>query len=188
MRRTIVLIRGYSQSGKDFIGRALCLNYGYQRFAFADSLKRIVASLYHCSMETLHSQVGKQQICPTDTQQRTYRHILIDEALRLRAIDDTIFVRDCCQEIKKQHATHIVITDWRYPVEYSLLRELFPDATIIPLHIVREGASTSPVEDISEYHLDYRVGDYRILNTMDASVYSAIHRFVQSLPNAIKNQ
>jgi len=184
MRRTIVLIRGYSQSGKDFIGRALCQRYGYQRFAFADSLKRIVASLYSCPMETLHSQYGKQQICPTDSQQRSYRQILIDEALRLRAEDDTMFVRECCQEITKLGATHVVITDWRYPVEYTLLRELFADATIVPLQVVREGVFMSPVKDSSEHHLDERVGDARIINTMDASVYQAIHRFVQ---DATKN-
>ena len=175
------MIRGYSQSGKDFVGQALCQHYGYQRFAFADSLKRIVASLYQCPTETLHSQQGKQQICPTDSQHRTYRQILIDEALRLRALDDTMFVRDCCQEIKKQDTTHIVITDWRYPVEYILLGELFPDAMIVPLHIVRAGLLASPVMDISEHQLDDRVGDDTIVNTMDGHVYQDIHRFIQSM-------
>lgn len=187
MRRIIVLIRGYSQSGKDFIGRTLCQRYGYQRFAFADSLKRIVASLYHCPMETLHSQHGKQLICPTDLLRRTYRQILIEEALRLRALDDTMFVRECCQEIKKQDAANIVITDWRYPVEYTLLGELFPDATIIPLHIVRNDTDISPVDDISEHHLDDRVGDYVIVNTMDDSVYQGIHRFMQTIHEPNKN-
>ena len=187
MRRTIVLIRGYSQSGKDYIGRVICQYHGYQRFAFADSLKRLVASLYHCPMETLHSQHGKQQICEHDTQKRSYRQILIDEALRLRSLDDTMFVRDCCQEIKKQGASHVVITDWRYPVEYTLLCELFPDAVIVPLHIVRADRYDSPVDDISEHHLDHRVGDATIVNTMDAHVYQDIHRFIQSIPNANKN-
>lgn len=186
MSRTIILIRGYSQSGKDFVGRAICQHYGYQRFAFADSLKRIVASLYSCPMETLHSQHGKQQICMSDAQQRSYRQILIDEALRLRAQDDTMFVRDCCQEIKKHDNMYCVITDWRYPIEYTLLKELFPTANVVPLHIIRDGALASPVNDISEHHLDDRVGDTTIINTMDDSVYQAIHRFVQSIHHTTK--
>ncbi len=181
MRRTIILIRGYSQSGKDFVGKALCHYYGYQRFAFADSLKRIVASLYSCPMEMLHSQHGKQQICENDPQRRTYRQILIDEALRLRAKDDTMFIRDCCQEIKKLDAPHVVITDWRYPIEYTLLCELFPEDIVIPLHVIRKNITASPVDDISEHQLDDRVGDTTIVNTMDALVYQVIHRFVQSI-------
>jgi hypothetical protein len=138
-------------------------------------------------METLHSQRGKQQICEHDAQKRSYRQILIDEALRLRSLDDTTFIRDCCQEIKKQGASHIVITDWRYPVEYTLLTELFPDATIVPLHIVRADTSASPVKDISEHHLDDRVGDATIINTMDVHVYQDIRRFIQSIHDANKN-
>lgn len=181
MHQTIVLIRGYSQSGKDFIGKALCRHYEFQRFAFADALKRIVASLYNCPIETLHSQHGKQQICETDPQTRTYRQILIEEALRLRAIDDTMFVKECCQAIMKQNAPRIVITDWRYPIEYTLMCTLFPDANVIPLHIAREGMNPSPVKDISEHHLDDRVEDYQIINTMDARVHQGIHRFVESI-------
>jgi len=135
-------------------------------------------------METLHSQQGKQQICGNDTQKRSYRQILIDEALRLRSLDDTMFVRDCCQEIKKQGASHVVITDWRYPIEYTLLCELFPDAYIVPLHVVRADRSVSPVDDISEHHLDDRVGDDIIVNTMDARVEQGIHRFIQSISDA----
>lgn len=186
MRRTIILIRGYSQSGKDFVGKALCQRYGYQRFAFADSLKRMVCSLYRCPMDILHSQDGKKQICPSDEQGRTYRQILIDEALRLRALDDTLFVRECCEEIKKLDATKVVITDWRYPVEFTLLGELFPDATIVPLHIIRKDTLVSPVNDISEHHLKERVGDPVLVNTMDDSVYQDIHRFMETIQEAHK--
>lgn len=177
----IVLIRGYSQSGKDFVGRTLCQRYEFQRFAFADSLKRIVASLYQCPIEILHSQQGKQLVCQTDPHQRTYRQILIDEALRLRAMDDTLFIKECCQDMKKQGASRMVITDWRYPIEYTMLCTLFPDATIVPLHVIRKDRTDSPVDDISEHFLANRLGDYQLINTMDASVEQDIHRFVKTV-------
>jgi hypothetical protein len=72
-------------------------------------------------------------------------------------------------------------------VEYTLLCELFPDANILPLHIVRKDAFVSPVNDISEHHLEDRVGDHVILNTMDDSVYQDIHRFIQTIQEANKN-
>jgi len=185
--RTIVLIRGYSQSGKDFIGKALCQHFRYQRFAFADSLKRMVAQLYQCPIDLLHSQSGKQQICEKDEQRRTYRQILIDEALRLRAIDDTMFARECCQDImKQQNATKVVITDWRYPIEYTMLVEQFPDDLIIPLQVVCGDKKESPVHDISEHHLDDRVGDYTLVNSMNVYVHQDIYRFIQHV-NALRS-
>jgi hypothetical protein len=185
--RTIVLIRGYSQSGKDFIGKALCQHFRFQRFAFADSLKRIVARIYQCPIDVLHSQSGKQRICEQDEQKRSYRQILIDEALRLRAIDDTVFARECCQDImKQQNTTKVVITDWRYPIEYTMLVEQFPNDLIIPLQVVRNDIEESPVDDISEHHLDDRVGDYKLVNSMNVYVHQDIYRFIQHI-NTLKS-
>ena len=96
---SIILLRGFSHSGKDFIGQILCSDYDYKRYAFADSLKKIVAKDFNCPLEQLHSQQGKLQICESDLLKRTYRQILIDEALRLRNIDASVFAKHCCKEI-----------------------------------------------------------------------------------------
>lgn len=172
----VILLRGFSHSGKDFIGNLLCNKYEYTRFAFADSLKNIVAKNFNCSVETLHSQEGKLQICESDTLKRTYRQILIDEALRLRNINANVFVEHCCQEIKKSSATKIVITDWRYTNEISIIQETFPDFKVYPVHVVRTNQTTSPVDDISEHHLDKRTNDYILHNTMDHTINNNIHK------------
>ena len=96
---SIILLRGFSHSGKDFIGQILCNDYGYKRFAFADSLKKMVQLEFKCSSEQLHTQEGKLQICENDLLKRAYRQILIDEALRLRNIDAGVFAKHCCTEI-----------------------------------------------------------------------------------------
>jgi hypothetical protein len=41
----IILLRGFSNSGKDFVGNIISLKYGYKQFSFADSLKQIVANI-----------------------------------------------------------------------------------------------------------------------------------------------
>ena len=173
---SIILLRGFSRSGKDFVGSILCEKYGYKRFSFADSLKKMIQRDFNCSWEQLHTQEGKLQICENDSKKRTYRQILIDEALRLRNIDSGIFAKHCCSEIYELEEVpkKIVITDWRYPNEIEILKQAFPNFQITPVHLIREGQITSPVNDISEYQLDDRIGDHLIINKMNNSIIDEI--------------
>ena len=177
---SIIVLRGFSNSGKDFVGKILCEKFNYRRFAFADSLKKIVAKDFNCDIKQLHTQEGKLQICHTDSNNRTYRQILIDEGQRLRQIDADIFAKYCCQEIREVGAiSNIVITDWRMPNELQILIDTFPKYTITPVHIVRRGQLESPVDDISEYHLLNRLNDYTIINYMDDSIYKEVETLIR---------
>ena len=178
---SILLIRGFSQSGKDFVGNILCKQYGYQRFAFADSLKQLVSDKYHVSMQQLHSQSGKLDICPHDQTQRTYRQILIDEAFLARTKDDSCFARACCEDIKRHNATHVVITDWRYSKELDMLHEYFTTTPITPIHLIRPSQESSPVEDRSEYQLMDRIDDLTLYNYMDDCIYQEIYKIMCSI-------
>lgn len=182
---SIILLRGFSHSGKDFIGQILCNDYGYKRYAFADSLKKIVAKEFNCSLEQLHSQEGKLQICENDSLKRTYRQILIDEALRLRNIDAGVFAKHCCSEIygfnPEDVPEKIVITDWRYPNEITILEQAFPGYKITPVYIQRLDQLKSPVNDISEYQLMNRTDDYILINKMDDSIYTEIENLIKSI-------
>lgn len=171
---SIILLRGFSHSGKDFVGNILSEKYGYKRFAFADSLKIMVSTEFNCPLEQLHSQEGKLQICDLDTKKRTYRQILIDEALRLRNIDSGVFAKHCCKEIQKTGYNKIVITDWRYPNEFDIVSASFPNYKIVPVHIIRSGQLESPVNDISEYQLNSRNTDHTIINNLDNSIFKEI--------------
>lgn len=179
---SIIILRGFSHSGKDFVGQILCDMYNYKRFAFADSLKRIVQQEFKCSWEHLHTQEGKLQICEKDIFKRTYRQILIDEALRLRNIDAGVFAKYCCQEIYKSNPKdlpkRIVITDWRYSNEIAILEESFPKYKVSAIHIQREGQTKSPVDDISEYQLTNRINDYTIINKMNDTIYDEIKKLI----------
>ena len=182
---SIILLRGFSHSGKDYIGQILCEKYDYTRFAFADSLKKIVAKNFGCSLEQLHSQEGKLQVCESDSLQRTYRQILIDEALRLRNIDSGVFAKHCCNEIigpnPEETPERIVITDWRYPNEIAILESLFSDYKITPVLIQRINQAESPVNDISEHQLDSRQNDYILNNNMDETIYQEIEGLIKKI-------
>jgi len=172
---SIILLRGFSNSGKDFIGEILCNQYNYTRHAFADSLKKMVAKQFNCNIDILHSQEGKLQICQRDSLKRTYRQILIDEALRLRNIDSDIFAKHCCKEIKHDK---VVITDWRYPNEIQNIIDTFPNYKIIPVHVQRMNQIQSPVVNISEYHLIDRQNDFVIINNMDKTIYKEVEKLI----------
>ena len=182
---SIILLRGFSHSGKDFVGQILCDTYNYKRFAFADSLKMIVARDFECPVDLLHSQEGKLNICEKDPLRRTYRQILIDEALRLRNIDAGVFAKHCCQEIYELNPVdlpkRIVITDWRYPNEIHILTDSFPGYIITPVHIQREGQNKSPVDDISEHQLNSRSSDYQICNRLDSTIFDEIKILIDTI-------
>jgi hypothetical protein len=180
-KMSIIMLRGFSHSGKDFIGNILCNSYGYKRFAFADSLKIMVAKEFNCPVEILHSQEGKLQICDSDLKKRTYRQILIDEALRLRNINAGVFAKHCCNEISNFDYNKVVITDWRYPNEIDIVKAAFPNYIVSPVHIIRSGQTKSPVNDISEYQLEGRTGDYQIVNNLDESVFKEIKLLINSI-------
>lgn len=178
---SIVLLSGFSQSGKDYIGNILVNKYKYKRFAFADSLKEIVSNVFDCDIEVLHSQDGKQQICTNDKLKRTYRQILIDEALHLRNIDPDIFAERCSESIKYYTTNaqyNIVITDWRYSNEVDIIKKNFKEYNVILVKVQRKGQDISPVDDISEYQLNSISYDYIIHNNLDDTIYEEIERFV----------
>ena len=179
---TIILLRGFSHSGKDFVGKILKEKYGYQQFSFADSLKMIVSDKYKCDIELLYSQEGKLQICQSDSLRRTYRQILIDEALLLRNNDDDIFTKYCCEKMKQSGYNKFVITDWRYPNELEAISKNF-SCPIIPVNIHRINQLESPVKDISEYHLVNRTGDYVVENRMDDSIILEIDKLILHIHN-----
>jgi hypothetical protein len=177
----IILLRGFSNSGKDFVGNVLISKYGYKQYSFAGSLKQIVSDIYNIPLDLLYSQEGKLMVCDNDNIKRTHRQLLIDEALKLKETDYDIFAKHCSHSISIDNHTNIVITDWRFENEFDVLKQHFPDAKIIPVHIVRIKQIKSPIDDISEYHLINRHGDYTIMNNMDDSLYQYIDDFIKNL-------
>ncbi len=177
----IILLRGFSNSGKDFVGTILSSKYNYKQFSFANSLKRIIAEKYNIPLNQLYSQKGKSMVCNNDIFKRTYRQLLIDDALKLKENDEDIFAKYCCNSIINSNCKNIVITDWRFENELDVLKQYFPNAQIIPVHIIRKNQNKSSIDDISEYHLINRQNDYTIINNMDDTIYDNINSFIKNI-------
>jgi hypothetical protein len=179
----IIFIRGFAGAGKDTLGKIFVDRFGYTRLAFADFLKVMVSQKYNVPLELLHSQQGKLEVCPETG--KTWRQILIDEAAEQRAINPDIFASMCADAIHRLSIDHdkFVITDWRFPNEFSILYDRFPTAHIRTIHIRRKSQNgISPVQHSSEYLLVNIVPDFIVNNsgTEDSLAERAeyIHRII----------
>jgi hypothetical protein len=159
----IVFIRGFAGAGKDTLGACFTEHHGFTRFAFADALKETVAEKYSVNISVLHSQEGKRQICAANG--KTWREILISEAAAEREKDPNVFAEMTALAIIATGAKRVVLTDWRYPNEYSVIRRMFQNAVITTVHMIRQDqGGVSPVIDISEYYLKDHRPDWVVHN------------------------
>lgn len=159
----IIFIRGFAGAGKDTLGGCFTEHHGFKRFAFADSLKHMVSEKYGVDIAVLHSQEGKRLVCEANG--KTWREILISEAAAARDKDPDVFAKMTAQAIFASGGRRIVLTDWRYPNEYSIIRGAFPDALITTVHVIRaDQDGVSPVIDVSEYYLKDHRPDWIVHN------------------------
>ncbi len=162
----IVLLCGYMGSGKDtfycdvrdgtwasrWTFSSLVpppwLSLDWTRMAFADELKRTTLAKYGLPWD-----IAKTDPLPWDGT-RTYRDLLIEEA---EAAAPDHFGRVL---VEARTAAHVMITDWRRPVELATLRSAFPEEPIVTVRVRRPEVPvpTHP----SEHHLDDVTTDYEI--------------------------
>lgn len=167
----IVMLRGWSCSGKDTAATLLQqLDTRYVRFAFADALKEMVAERYASDGQTagalaaLYTQEGKAALCPIAGV--PWRTLLLRVGAEERSKNPEVFASATADRI----ASHplrpqcIVITDWRYPNEYDVIRRRFPEADLRTVWVRRVDQEASPVEHSNETLLADHTGDYMLVN------------------------
>ncbi len=160
----IICLCGWSNSGKDTVA-GLLQKQGYQQFAFANPLKDDASRKYGFPREWADSQLYKTFHWKYAGEIKTIRQFLIDLAIEeKKKYGPTVYVDCIIQEIQMLGPqANVVISDLRYPEEYSRILEAFPETKI--WKVMRIGQHKSPVNDPSEnYHLVWKVNAL-ILNT-----------------------
>lgn len=176
----IIFVRGFAGAGKDTLGSCFTEYHGFKRFAFADSLKQMVSEKYGVDIDVLHSQEGKKQVCTENG--KTWREILILEAAVARGKDPDIFAKMTAQAIAASGGRRIVLTDWRYPNEFTIIRETFSDALITTVHVIRAGQDgVSPVTDVSEYYLKDQQPDWTVHNDGKRSLFKEAGNILRAI-------
>lgn len=155
----ILLISGKANSGKDTVANYLVNNFSFIKFAFADELKFFVSKKYNIDKSLLFSQQGKKKLV-TDT--LTVRDVLIKEAMSKKLQDNNYWVNIIIEKISKlDNKKNIVISDFRFPNEFSELSKLY--SNVITINVIRDKGSEN-INDISETSLQDFSFDYKLNN------------------------
>ena len=162
--KTLIMLSGYAQSGKDTIGSHLVNTWGFRRLAFADKLKDEVSQRYGVKRELMDSGLGKRTQMMVDGSPTTVRDLLVQYGTARRRENSHYFIEPIIDTIDKAEA-NLVITDWRYENEYSRIRDRFnqQELRLIALRINR--FKTPPFVSETEIQLDQFSFDVVLNNT-----------------------
>ncbi|NDE14523.1 hypothetical protein EBZ80_06285 [bacterium] len=171
MTKTILLLSGWARSGKDAAAALLEEEKGWHRTAFAEPLKACVARVTGLPAELFHTAAKDWPLpapCPLYPTARTPRDLLLQHALRDRAVDPDVYARPVLQQILESppDATEWVISDWRYRREADYIAEMIA-ATSEPVRLLRGRVlrpGVVPSADPSEHDLDDELMDIVIHN------------------------
>lgn len=156
MRGVIYMVSGKIRSGKDFVSDILTNNFGFTKYAFADKLKQEASESYNIDLKYFTTQFGKAS---KSVYGKTYRQLLIDQAEYKKMFDKNYYTKAVVNQIEKSGIDKIVISDFRYPYEYTFMREklgLYYD--IKTINVQRESSLTTDFKSENalcefEYHL-----------------------------------
>ena len=177
----VIMLSGWSGSGKDAAALLLVEEMRFVRLAFADMLKRAVSQESDVPLYYFHDQLLKDTPLPGTNQ--TPRDLLLAHAIKARATDPDIYSRILVTNIYSPNARsdRFVISDWRYKREYEFIeRELRNVATLLRVRIQRPGVV--PSDDHTEHDLDNDTFDIVINNNDSIShLRDLLRSFIQQL-------
>ena len=172
----LILLSGWSQSGKDTVGARLVAEHGFQRFAFADPVKDVAAQQYGFDRALADTQDGKGILVPPRNffmpGGRTVREWVIHVGEERKKVHGAgCWAREIAERIKTTASfdKRFVITDWRFPEELVALQQALPtDTEFYPVRLVRSSQRVSPVGSMTEYALcGFPMPSYNAMNDTD---------------------
>lgn len=176
-RPIVIMLSGWSGSGKDAAASLLVEEMRFIRLAFADMLKRAVSQESDVPLSYFHDRLLKD--APLSRYESlTPRDLLLAHAIKARATDPDIYSRILCSNI--QPGGRYVISDWRYKREYEFIaREL--NATVVRVRITRPGVI--PSADHTEHDLNGDTFDFVIDNSGSISdLRDTLKTIVRQIP------
>ena len=162
----IIMLSGWAQSGKDAAAALLEEEFDFTRVAFADALKRDVATrtgLPLSDFTTAAKDMPLREPCSLYSDARTPRDILLAHALKIRTGNPNFYSELVADVLKTDLKGRWVISDWRYRAEYETLRSIIQGVRILRVRIERPGII--PSVDPSEHDLDMEPMDIVLHNS-----------------------
>ena len=179
--RYIILISGFSKSGKDLMADYMVNQFNFKSYAIASSLKQMVAERYNIDINMTNTQCGKSTVVYNGL---TVRDLLVKSAIELKnSVDQDVFIADTYKKIYIGNVKNVVISDFRYINEYKYLSIKYKndkDTRVLTVRIDR--FDRSPVDSPSENQLNGFNFDYLIENQSSVfDFYNKIDAFCKIL-------
>lgn len=153
----ILLLSGKAGSGKDTVGNLLVGMGNWIKIGFADCLKNEASLLYGIPKHMFYSQEGKMSINQYNV---TNRDVLIRHGMNMRKKDPYYWTNKVIEFIiSKSKDKNVVITDFRFPDEYSRLSKFFRNLKTARIH-----RDVKLIDSPSEKMLDDFSFDFHIYN------------------------
>jgi hypothetical protein len=157
--RTVLLISGFSNSGKDLMANFITSKFHtFTKLSFADSVKQFASKKHNIEYSLFLSQEGKRTL----HNNISLRNIIIQEAENAKLKDPNVWVKKILDKINKNKIGNVVIPDFRFPNEFEYIKNNL-ECNLVTVRINRH--IVSPVVSKTEYLLDDFDFDHYIENT-----------------------
>lgn len=131
MNSRIIGFAGKKGSGKDMLGRYLINTYGYQRYAFGDSVKEICRHLFGFNDEQLYGDKKEEITNIGITPREAFQKIGTDFGRKeihnmfpsININKGEIWIEQFKKHMEKNKSSKYVITDVRFDNEAEIIRE-----------------------------------------------------------------
>lgn len=161
----LLILSGWSQSGKDSVADYLQNYYGFKRFAFADALKTMCCRMLNIPSDSFKTQEQKAMHIPGVSSDLSRREFSIKFAKWFLTTtgDYGYFAKSIIKELKTaiSKGQNCVITDWRLPIELEVVRKELAlllvgrKLELYTVRVQRLNQTESPVqESVTEHTLD----------------------------------
>ena len=137
----LVGICGRAGAGKDTVGDYLIQEYGFNKIALADPIKRLVKDVFVLDDHTVYDRIAREQPIknfPSWTVRKLLQYIGTE--LFRQNIDDSIWVKSLWYRIQNDKRDYVV-TDVRFPNELNFFNKNAKSGEFISLKIVRDGCN-----------------------------------------------
>lgn len=169
----ILLLCGSTNEIRKKVANYICNNFDFKKYTYDKSLIEIVSKKWNMYNDNFYYP-KLNQVNNCDSQKRTNKEILIEECETILEEDETIFLKSICEKILEENIKKVIITNFSYSYELSLLKNTFPKSIIIPIQI----------KDLKEYELFSK--DYFIIKN-DKNINDNIELFMNYIDNELKN-
>lgn len=180
----IIAICGAKRSGKDVLADHLVANYGYQKLAFAEPLKKIAKIIFNFTDDQLGDGDAKDDvderwgISPRKALQFFGTEVMQYKVQELLpGIDRKLLARSLIAKIEHDADKHYVISDMRFYHEYEELAKLNAVVIKVDRFPMKYTADMQAVHQVHTSEIEY--------NTIPTNIYIMNDDDVTSLRNKL---